>query len=105
MAQYILQGSPPGWVRPEVEPWLAHLTVPQRKRQRRLERGLCVRCNTQHLPGRTRCARCAGLLADEQRARREARDAEHRARYGMSEHRLRAMAGWHPLRVARAVIG
>jgi hypothetical protein len=33
------------------------------------------------------------------------KDAEHRAMYGMSEYKLRAMGRWHPVRLARAVIG
>lgn len=95
-----------GWVeRQETPPWLVHLSTPQRKRARRLERGLCISCNTPHEQGRTTCRRCADRLAVTQRKRYAVKDAEHRAKYGMSEYKLRAMGRWHPVRLARAVIG
>lgn len=105
MAKPILTGWPEGVERQEIEPWMRWMTAPQRKRARRLERGLCIRCNTPHQPGRTTCRGCAQRLALTQRGRYVLKDAEHRAKYGMSEYKLRAMAGWHPVRLARAVIG
>lgn len=101
----ILTGWPEGVERQEIEPWMRWMTTPQRKRARRLERGLCIRCNTPHQPGRTTCGGCAQRLALTQRGRYVLKDAEHRAKYGMSEYKLRAMACWHPVRLARAVIG
>jgi hypothetical protein len=101
----ILTGWPEGLNRPEIEPWMRYMSAPQRKKARRLERGLCIQCNAPHSPGRRYCQRCAQSTAAAERGRRQRRDAEHRAKYGMSEYRLRAMACWHPVRLARAVIG
>lgn len=105
MAKPILTGWPEGVERQEIPPYMRYMSAPQRKKARRMERGLCLRCNTPHAPGRRYCQRCAQATAATERARFARRDAEHRAMYGMSEYKLRAMGRWHPVRLARAVIG
>lgn len=81
------------------------LSASQRKRLRRALRGVCRWCNAARVPGRVMCERHRALVAERNREAYRRKADEHLSRYGVSAHRLRAMAGWSTKRLVRALIG